>query len=122
MKTYRVKIEVVFLKVVFEEGRSLCGVISVHIVTANSVMGAVTRARALMLDQLAERKIDTICDGLLQSFGFTSGVWEMEEHSSSPSPNDPGLVFYRIGRLKVPWLLMEKLYYAFKRPHLLLSF
>lgn len=122
MKTYRVKIEGVFLKLTFEEGRSLCGVISVQIVTANNALGAVARARLLMLDQLTGRKVDTICDGLLKSFGFINGVWELEEYSSSSSPNDHGLVFYEIGRLKIPWLLMEKLYYIFKKPHLLLSF
>ncbi|MHB1059922.1 MAG: hypothetical protein ACYC0F_18770 [Rhodanobacter sp.] len=122
MKTYKVKIEGVFLKLTLEEDKTLCGVISVQIVAANNASGAVTRARLLVLDQLAGRKVDTISDGLLKSFGFISGVWELEEHTKSPSHDDPGLVFYEIGRLKIPWLLMEKLYYIFKKPHLLLSF
>lgn len=122
MKTYKVKIEGVFLKATFGKRRSLCGVISVQIIASNNAMRAVDRARLLMLGQLTGRKVDTVCDGLLKSFGFISGIWELEEYLNSPSPNDPGLIFYEIGRLKIPWLLCEKLYYAIKKPHLLLSF
>lgn len=122
MKTYEVKIEGMFFRVNFEESRTLCGVIAMHVVAANSAIGAVTRAKLSMLDQLAERKVDRISDGPLKSFGFISGVWELKEHSASWAPKDPGLVFYKVSRLKIPWLLMEKFYFAFKKPHRLLSF